>query len=39
VINARNVRVAGLRHEEGENIALFTACSTAFLIFAETSWP
>jgi cytochrome c oxidase assembly protein subunit 15 len=35
---SRNVRVAGSLHEEGENIglhrfALFTACSTAFLIF------
>jgi hypothetical protein len=36
---SRNVRVAGSLHEEGENLglhrfALFTACSTAFLIFA-----
>jgi hypothetical protein len=36
---SRNVRVAGSLHEEGENsglhrFALFTACSTAFLIFA-----
>ncbi|HET9217045.1 MAG TPA: COX15/CtaA family protein [Terriglobia bacterium] len=35
---SRNVRVAGSLHEEGENVglhrfALFTACSTAFLIF------
>src|SRR5262245_45069052 len=35
---ARNLRVAGSLHGEGENIglhrfALFTACSTAFLIF------
>jgi cytochrome c oxidase assembly protein subunit 15 len=35
---SRNVHVAGSLHEEGENIglhrfALFTACSTAFLIF------
>jgi cytochrome c oxidase assembly protein subunit 15 len=35
---SRNVRVAGSLHEGGENIglhrlALFTACSTAFLIF------
>lgn len=35
---ARNVRVAGSLHKEGENVgmhrfALFTACSTAFLIF------
>jgi hypothetical protein len=35
---SRNVRVAGSLHEEGDNVglhrfALFTACSTAFLIF------
>ena len=34
---SRNVRVAGSLHEEGEilglRFALFTACSTAFLIF------
>jgi hypothetical protein len=35
---SRNVRVAGSLHEGGENVglyrfALFTACSTAFLIF------
>lgn len=35
---SRNVRVAGSLHEEGENVglhrfALFTACSTALLIF------
>ena len=35
---SRNVRVAGSLHEEGANrvvhrFALFTACSTAFLIF------
>jgi hypothetical protein len=28
MIGARNVRVAGLLHEEGGNPALFTACST-----------
>ena len=28
-----------LTWEEGETIALFTACSTALLIQAETPWP
>jgi len=42
---SRNVRVAGSLHEEGENtgvhpVALFTACSTAFLNTPtwETEW-